>query len=133
MPRRAVGFAAVFLSPARAGTIPSSSGSASVAPTPRRNVRRGRCLWVMIIPYSKIPNSKFLVTCEARKRRAPDDSEDERRPAIVVRRRVVHDSPDGWRIVVLQPASERVGQKPLGDGRCKPIAAGLEVALEPSR
>ena len=31
----------------RAGTIESSSGSASVTPIPRRNVRRGRCFLVM--------------------------------------------------------------------------------------
>ena len=40
-------FAAVFASSVRAGTIASSRGSASVAPTPRRNVRRGRCFLVM--------------------------------------------------------------------------------------
>ena len=38
-----------------AGTMPSRSGRASVAPTPRRNVRRGRWVFVMIIalaPFS---------------------------------------------------------------------------------
>jgi hypothetical protein len=35
------GFAAVFTVAVSAGTIASSSGRATVAPTPRRNVRRG--------------------------------------------------------------------------------------------
>jgi hypothetical protein len=30
-----------------AGTIASRNGSASVAPAPRRNARRGNCFWVM--------------------------------------------------------------------------------------
>ena len=45
--KRLLGSAAVLTSGVAAGTIESSSGSASVTPTPRRNVRRGRCLFVM--------------------------------------------------------------------------------------
>ena len=41
--------AAVRLSGVCAATIESSSGNATVAPTPRRNVRRDRCLFVMNI------------------------------------------------------------------------------------
>src|SRR5262245_4230232 len=40
-PRRRVGVAAVLARAVAAGTIASSSGNASVAPMPRRNVRRG--------------------------------------------------------------------------------------------
>src|SRR5262245_24346654 len=39
--------AAVFRMGVCAATMESSSGSAIVAPTPRRNVRRGRCFFVM--------------------------------------------------------------------------------------
>ena len=39
--KRAAGRAAVCASAVAAGTIPSSSGSASVAPRPRSTVRRG--------------------------------------------------------------------------------------------
>src|SRR5215212_6308687 len=41
---RSAGVAAKTL---RTGTIASRNGSATVAPTPRRNVRRGNCLPVM--------------------------------------------------------------------------------------
>jgi len=37
-------------SAANAGTIASSSGSASVAPAPRRNVRRGSAFWLKKVP-----------------------------------------------------------------------------------
>ena len=40
-PNRVTGLAAVFCSAVSGGTIASSSGSASVAPMPRRTVRRG--------------------------------------------------------------------------------------------
>src|SRR5439155_795120 len=40
-PNRTAGLAAVFCSAVSAGTMPSSSGSASVAPMPRSRVRRG--------------------------------------------------------------------------------------------
>ena len=44
---RLLAAAAVFRIGVCAATIESSSGSAIVAPTPRRNVRRGRCFFVM--------------------------------------------------------------------------------------
>ena len=40
-PNRVIGVAAVFWSAVKGGTIASSSGKASVAPMPRRTVRRG--------------------------------------------------------------------------------------------
>jgi len=40
-PRRRCGLAALFAMAVSAGTIASRNGSATVAPTPRRNVRRG--------------------------------------------------------------------------------------------
>ena len=36
-----------------AGSMESSSGSASVTPTPRRKVRRGRCFFVMNMIFPK--------------------------------------------------------------------------------
>ncbi len=47
------GAAAVAASAVRAGIIASSSGSASVAPTPRSTVRRDRCFFVtnMCVSY----------------------------------------------------------------------------------
>ena len=48
-PEAAHGFAAVRRCAASAGTMPSSSGSASAAPRPRRTVRRGMAFLVMIM------------------------------------------------------------------------------------
>src|SRR5690349_449053 len=47
--KRLFGLAAVLLNGVCAGTIASNSGSATVTPTPRRNVRRGMCFFVMNI------------------------------------------------------------------------------------
>jgi hypothetical protein len=57
-PKRGGGFAAVFAIAVKAGTIASSSGSASDAPTPRRKVRRGRAIlvtniiWILLLRAS---------------------------------------------------------------------------------
>ena len=46
-PKRGGGFAAVFAMAVNAGTIASRNGSATAAPIPRRNVRRGSDSFVM--------------------------------------------------------------------------------------
>ena len=46
-PKRRGGFAAVCVVAVSAGTMASSSGSANVAPTPRKNVRRAKHNFVM--------------------------------------------------------------------------------------
>ena len=51
-PNRLTGLAAVFCMAESAGTMLSSSGSASIAPMPRRTVRRGIAFFEMIIPAS---------------------------------------------------------------------------------
>ncbi len=48
-PMRGDPAAAVFFSKVCAGSIASSKGNASVTPIPRKNVRRGRCFFVMNI------------------------------------------------------------------------------------
>src|SRR5690349_4090652 len=48
-PSRRTGLAAVLTKGVAAGTIASSNGSARVRPMPRRNVRRGMAVFVMII------------------------------------------------------------------------------------
>ena len=48
-PKRRMPRAAVFRTAERAGTMPSSRGRASVAPRPRRTVRRGIAFLVMIM------------------------------------------------------------------------------------
>jgi hypothetical protein len=51
-PSRRTGLAGVFASAVAAGIIASSSGRARVAPIPRRNVRRARAFFVMIMVIS---------------------------------------------------------------------------------
>jgi hypothetical protein len=51
-PSRRTGLAAVLAQAVAAGIIASNNGSASVAPTPRRNVRRGINFFVMIMTTS---------------------------------------------------------------------------------
>ena len=48
-PKRLIGLAAVFSTAVRAGTIPSSSGNATVTPMPRSTVRRDIFFFVIII------------------------------------------------------------------------------------
>ena len=50
-PKRFVGFAAVFCSAESAGTMLSSSGSATIDPRPRSTVRRGIAFFVQIIVF----------------------------------------------------------------------------------
>ena len=47
-PRRLTGLAAVFTTAVSDGIIASSNGSATLAPSPRRKVRRGNASLVMI-------------------------------------------------------------------------------------
>ena len=51
-PSRRTGAAAVFARAVIDGTIASRSGSATVAPMPRRNVRRGKAFFEMIMMLS---------------------------------------------------------------------------------
>ena len=51
-PKRITGFADVSARSVDAGTIASSSGNASVAPIPRKNVRRGNAILVMYMQVS---------------------------------------------------------------------------------
>ena len=51
-PRRRTGFAGVCARAVIDGTMASSSGSATVAPMPLRNVRRGRAFFEMIMMLS---------------------------------------------------------------------------------
>ena len=60
--KRLFGSAAVLTSGVPAGIIESSSGSASVTPMPRRNVRRGRCFFVMNMIRSDVRLSRLRLT-----------------------------------------------------------------------
>src|SRR5438552_11408087 len=96
---RRTGLPSVFASADSAGTIASYIGSASVVPRPRRIVRRGIAFLVII---TALPPHSHL------ERNAAGDSSDDRRPAVVVGRRVPNDLPHHRPVVVLEPAAQRV-------------------------
>src|SRR5437867_4942047 len=119
-PNRGVGFAAVRVRSESAGTIASNSGSANVAPTPRRNVRRGNDILVMMNMTSSTfpdarPEGRARNATRRRpelqlgrgsshlKRRALDDPENDPREPIVVARSLARDRADGRRVIVLDP------------------------------
>src|SRR3954452_23827326 len=82
------GAAAAFDARAEAaGTIASSIGSASVAPTPRRNVRRDRCILVMNI-------RPLVLSARCRrhlKRYAANDTRNEGGKPVILATGVPHD------------------------------------------
>src|SRR6266567_7123075 len=96
-----IGFAA---STANAGVIASNMGRASVAPAPRRNVRRGMDFLRITIFHS--PHLEWG---------AVDDTKNLRRPFLVVRRRITHDFANNGVIVLFDATAERIGQQALGE------------------
>src|SRR6186713_2177792 len=103
-PRRVFGTAAVCARSVPAGTIESSSGSASVTPVPRRNVRRERCFFVMKLTavclhtpvrwtgsQTLLLARRSLASALHLERRALHDAGDERREPVAVQGRVARD------------------------------------------
>src|SRR5215813_9795453 len=92
MPRNrltAPGAAAVLLKGVWAGSMDSRKGKAKVVPTPRRNVRRGMCFFVMTITGSFLATSLKLVRVLRSfrphlKLRALDDAHQDRRKSIIL-------------------------------------------------
>src|SRR5712691_7189009 len=87
-----------------AGVMASSTGKASVAPIPRRTVRRG-----IAFLKSTIANPPHLKRC------AFDDAKDDRRPRLIIRGRLACDLANGSLVVLFQATTERIGQQPLGE------------------
>src|SRR5205814_10138024 len=96
--KRLFGAAAVCASAVAAGIIESSSGSASVTPMPRRNVRRGTARFVMNVICASfrrsIVHARFHIVDSPLEWHAIDDAEDEIGKPIFLRRSAVHDYPD---------------------------------------
>src|SRR6185503_18051774 len=101
---RRTGLAAVWDRAVSAGTMASSSGNARLTPQPRSNVRLDRCFLVTIMA-SRSPRQCPGIGHGARtrphlKRRALDNPQDHRRPAIVGTS-LSHDLADGRLVRVL--------------------------------
>src|ERR1700733_2666750 len=108
------GAAAVCARATAAGIIASSNGSATTAPTPRRTVRRDRCFLVRNIMSNPLAHSvryghlsHFHVRLPGAlsgghlfhlKCRTCDDSDQDRREAIVVSGRTAHDLSHRWHV-----------------------------------
>src|SRR5262245_29660898 len=107
-----------------AGHIDSSNGNATVAPTPRRNVRRGNVLLVRNLIGRSPPSlangsrhgGRFRVAARGNgprfavhlERIALGDLEYERPESVVVLLGVLHDLSHDGHVVVLDAATERV-------------------------
>src|SRR6516225_204386 len=108
-------------STAKAGVMASSRGSASAAPVPRKKARRGIDFLVITIAYP--PHLEWA---------AINDTKNDGRPPLVVRRSFTHDPANDGGVVLLDAASEPVGQETLGEGLHKHLAFGdQDVAQAP--
>ena len=94
--KRRTGAAAVSRVGVSAGTIDSSSGSASVTPAPRRNVRRGMCFLAMnigsLLALSAVAYAQFVLASRRFSRiwncaLLHDPQHDRREPVVVASRR----------------------------------------------
>ena len=110
----------------------SSSGSASAAPTPRRNVRRrdrtislsSTFVWLTQLHHSL--SAPASGTARSSRCRAPETRTGSRHGAAAR-----HDVADGRHVVVLEPAAERVGQQLLrhrADEHVRPLQQRLHAA-----
>src|SRR5262245_53044906 len=125
-----MGFAAVWAIAVKAGTIASSRGRLTVAPRPRRNVRRGSDIFVTIMAKSsleilRVPGSSH------HKRVARRDADDEGRELELVSRGAAHNASNHRHIVILDAASERVREQLLGERRDELLWSSEQLRLEP--
>src|SRR5262245_46502771 len=135
-PNRNGVFAAVLPWAVRAGTIASSMGSAIAAPkVPRRNVRRDRCFFVMImaaLPSLRNADWAFLRLCNSGrgfgrlqpgahlKWRAFNDALDDGFETVIIGTGFLDDAANDGHVRRLDAAPEGVGHHPLGEdgGEC---------------
>src|SRR5919109_790366 len=106
---RTFGAAAVCASAVAAGTIASSSGSATDAPTPRSTVRRSRCFLVMNMEVilslltrdGRLQRRRLLLERNLlhAERRAVHDRRQHRAEAVILCRGLLHDGADGGHVV----------------------------------
>ena len=122
----------------------SSSGSASVAPTPCRNVRRGRDILVRNMIHSPLAVPRLsTLTREGLDRDASRIWNGTLRTMprtiapkpVVVAGGAADDGAHRRHVVVIEPAPERVGQQLLGQSRSRtsPAAAAAPAAAPPDR
>src|SRR5215470_17255328 len=122
-PNLALPVAAVCARAVPAGTIDSRNGSAIDTPTPRRNVRRDRCILLMnISALRELTTSKFsVVSCNLLllhshlERITRHHAKDQRRESVVVLRSTSNDGTNRRHVEVLYGPSQRIREQLLGD------------------
>src|ERR1700733_12689830 len=117
--KRVRGVAAVLRSGVCAGTMESSNGSATVAPKPRRTVRREMCFLVMNIvltPRGTCENCRLVFRPSHLERRAFHDAQNDRGKPIIDAGRFTVDGPNRRHVVVFEAAAQRIGQQLLSEG-----------------
>src|SRR4026209_906960 len=113
-PNRNGVLAAVCAWAVSAGTIASSMGSAIAAPNvPRRNVRRDRCFFVMImaaVPSLRNADRAFQRLCDSARGfcrlkpgphlewRGFDDAQNDRFKAVIIGSRLLDDAANDWHV-----------------------------------
>src|SRR4026209_1003217 len=130
-PNRNGVLAAVCAWAVSAGTIASSMGSAIAAPkVPRRNVRRDRCFFVMImaaVPSLRNADSAFQRLCDSARGfcrfqpgphlewRALDDALDDGFETVIIGCRFLDNAANDEHIRWLDASTQGVGHQPLGE------------------
>src|SRR5262245_60241389 len=92
----------------------SKKGSATAAPAPRKSVRRSR--WCFLIIMTRVPSWEIFRRGQGSRhsfleRHAFDNTQNKRRPTIVVCRRLMHDLPYRRHVVILGAAAQSIGQQ----------------------
>src|SRR5215813_6067120 len=114
---------------AKAGTMLSKNGSATAAPAPRKNVRRPRCSFLIIM--TRVPSWEIFRRGQGSRhslleRHAFDNTQNKRRPTIVVCRRLMHDRPFRRHVVILGAAAQSIGQQFVDESADEFLAAGQQ-------
>src|SRR4029453_4701254 len=114
-PARNEGAAAVCASAVLAGIMASSKGSAIVAPRPRRNVRRGRCFFVMNMTVLSLLSRCHPLFSLGKLRDALHleiwtlhNTKHDRRKLVIVFHCIANDLTNGRHIEILDTAAESI-------------------------
>src|SRR6185312_17389226 len=92
----------------------SKNGSATAAPAPRKNVRRPR--WCFLIIMTRVPSWEIFRRGQGSRHSLPerhafDNTQNKRRPTIVVCCRLTHDRAFRRHVIIFGAAAQSIGQQ----------------------
>src|SRR3954463_4272971 len=92
----------------------SKNGSATAAPAPRKNVRRPRCSFLIIM--TRVPSWEIFRRGQGSRhslleRHAFNNAQNKRRPPITVSGRLMHDRPFRRHVVIFGAAAQSIDQQ----------------------